>query len=581
MAMYSRWKLKPVKEQVVQQTADLAQLPAPIARALALRVEPAAEAMRKFLQPRLSELTDPGILQGMQRAVSRIWQAIADREPITVFGDYDVDGVTATALMIRILGELDADVKPFIPDRLDEGYGLSLDAVRRCLEEQQPGLIITVDCGSNSGDSVSYAKKQGVDVIVTDHHELDAQPADAYALINPKQTGWGIGTDPADPFLEILSGAGLAFKLAHALLKAGRTAGIAPAAGVDLREYLDLVALGTVTDIVPLTGENRIIVRHGLEALQKTKWEGLRALKTVSGIRGEMETYHLGYQLGPRINAAGRIGQPLEALRLLLTDDTEEARRIAGKLNETNTERRRMEKETADAVFAEIDAYFNPQMHYGLVIAGQGWHPGVVGIVASRVARHYNRPAIVLGTDEEGCMRGSCRSIDEFDILEGLHACGSHLITFGGHRAAAGVQLAADSLDAFRAAFNAAAASVLQSIDLHPVLHIDAVVSGSMLDRDFLTQLKQLRPFGEDNPEPVWVLHGAEVSGRPRVVGNNHLKLSLCSDGCTLDAIAFSFPRERLPDGPLDVAFTLKENCWNGNTHIQLHVRDIRRSTAS
>ncbi len=317
-------------------------------------------------------------------------------------------------------------------------------------------------------------------------------------------------------------------------------------------------------------------MRHGLAALEMTQWEGLRALKAVSGIRGSVETYHLGFQLGPRINAAGRIGQPMQALQLLITNDPAEAREIADQLNQTNLERRKLERDMAAEAFAEIDAYFDPQKDYGLVVAKEGWHPGVVGIVASRVARHYNRPAIVMGVDETGNARGSCRSIDAFDILEGLRACAEHQLKFGGHKMAAGTAVSAASLEAFKIAFNTAAAKELESSDLTPVLHIAAVLSARDLDATFFNQLQQLQPFGQNNPEPVWALCNVQLAGRPRVVGQNHLKFSIKSDGRTFDAIAFNYSQKELPDEPLDLAFTLKENTWQGRTTLQLQIKDIR-----
>ncbi|MCF7817827.1 MAG: DHH family phosphoesterase, partial [Kiritimatiellales bacterium] len=428
----------------------------------------------------------------------------------------------------------------------------------------------TVDCGVNAVASVAYAQARGVVVIVTDHHEPAAQTAAAFALINPK-----LGNVPSQ---EILSGVGVAFKLAHAMTKTGRERGNAAAEGIDLRAYLDIVALGTVTDMVPLVGENRILVRHGLSALDTTPWEGMRALKNVAGMRGDADTYHLGFQLGPRINAAGRIGQPMQALRLLVTDDPAEAREIATLLDRTNQERRKLEQEMADQAFAEIDTYFDPEKHFGLVVAQEGWHPGVVGIVASRVSRHYNRPAIVMGIDEDGRARGSCRSIDEYDLLEGLRACEHLLEKFGGHKMAAGAELSSGSLDEFKTAFNAAASTSLCSMDLSPVQQIDARVSAEELDWKFMEQLQRLQPFGQDNPEPVWALHGIEVSGKPRVVGQKHLKLALDSHGRKFDAIAFNYPVERLPQGPIDAAFTLKENTWNGSSNLQLQIMDLRAS---
>ena len=562
------WNLKSIDERIAFEMANQLKLPVPIARALALRGFREQSRIKSFLEPRLDGLSDPFDLPDMKTATSRVWKAINSNETITVFGDYDVDGVTSTALLTRVLSSLGADVKSFIPNRIDEGYGLSQDALDRCLAEHRSSLVITVDCGTNAVDSVAHAQSVGVDVIVTDHHEPDEKVADAFALINPK-----LGKFQS---LEVLSGVGVAFKLSHALLKEGRKQGMSAASQLDLRDYLDLTALGTVADLVPLVGENRIIVRHGLAHFSITRWEGLRALKAVAGMRGDAETYHLGYQLGPRINAAGRIGQPMQALRLLTTDDPAEAREIAERLDRTNQERRKLEQTMAEEAFEEIDTYFDPENHFGLVVAREGWHPGVVGIVASRIARHYNRPAIVMGIDEEGHVRGSCRSIEAFDVLDGLRACDGLLEKYGGHKMAAGLQLDVAQLEAFKKAFNLAVTTILQPIDLSPSLAIDAEVGGDKLDWDFFGKLKQLAPFGQDNPEPVWMMRAVELNGAPRVVGKKHLKLSLLSKGRKFDAIAFNYTLDQLPSGALDVAFTLKENSWNGKTTLQLQIRAIR-----
>ena len=562
------WKVRPVDESVVESIAAQVKLPIPIARVLALRGFQGLEEIENFLNPRLANLADPMLLPDMETAVSRVWKAIDSGEAITVFGDYDVDGVTSSALLTRILAALGAKVQAFIPDRLDEGYGLSQEALDRCLAEHGSTLVITVDCGTSSVESIAHAQMQGVDVVVTDHHEPEKQTADAFALINPK-----LGTVPA---LANLSGVGVAFKLAHALVKTGRAQKKPSADNVDLRDYLDIVALGTVADIVPLVGENRIIVRHGLAQLGTSCWAGMEALKQVASVKGEPDTYHLGFQLGPRINAAGRIGQPMQALQLLVTDHAPEAQKIAKLLDETNVERRKIEQEMSDEAFAEIDAYFDPEKDFGLVVAREGWHPGVVGIVASRISRHYNRPAIVMGIEESGSARGSCRSIAEYNLLEGLQYCEEYLSRFGGHMMAAGLEVKPDALDDFKVKFNSAVQTALLNVDLAPVQQIDAVVAADELGWDFLSQLKRLQPFGQDNPEPVWALEGVRVSGLPRVVGKKHLKLSLVSSGLTFDAIAFGYPLEELPSGSLDIAFMLKENNWNGNSSLQLQIKDIR-----
>ncbi|VGO16539.1 Single-stranded-DNA-specific exonuclease RecJ [Pontiella desulfatans] len=568
--MPKQWNIHPTDLPLAESIAAQARLPLPIARVLVQRGFHDADGVGAFMNPRLSGLSDPFLLPDMEKAAVRLWAAIDGQESITVFGDYDVDGVTSSALLTRILTALGGRVRAFIPDRLDEGYGLSQDALERCLAEHGSTVVVSVDCGVNSVGSVAYAQQLGIDVIVTDHHEPEETTAPAYALINPK-----LGDQPD---LENLSGVGVAFKLAHALVKLGRGQGKPAAIQLELRNYLDIVALGTVADIVPLVGENRILVRHGLAQLGWTRWVGLQALKDVAGVKGEADTFQLGFQLAPRINAAGRIGQPMQALQLLVTNDAGEAQRIAKLLDDTNAERRRIEREMADEAFAEIDEYFSAGKNFGLVVAREGWHPGVVGIVASRVARHYNRPAIIMGIEEDGSARGSCRSIDEYNLLEGLLACEVCLSKFGGHKMAAGLEVKPGELEAFKAAFNAAVAATLGETDLSPVLHIDAEVAPEEVDWDFLEQLKRLYPFGQENPEPVWAVRRLRVSGSPRVVGQNHLKLSLVAAGETFDAIAFNYPLENLPAGEVDVAFTLKENQWMGNSSLQLQVQDIRAS---
>jgi len=563
-----RWCLRPTDESRVQELAAKVGLLRPIARALALRGPEVAEDVDAFLAPRLADLSDPFRLPGMERVTERIWRAIAEEETIVVFGDYDVDGVTATALLTRVLAVLGARVKPFIPDRLDEGYGLSRDALERCLAEHPATLLVTVDCGVNSGASVAFAQARGVDVIVTDHHEPETPAGQAYALVHPK-----LGPEKS---LEVLSGAGIAFKLAHALVKHGRQAGRDLANQVDLREYLDIAALGTVADMVPLRGENRIIVKHGLAQLDRPRWEGMRALKAVAGIRETVDTYHLGFQLGPRINAAGRIGQPMQALHLLTTDDPVEAQEIAALLDHTNLERHDMERKMAEEAFAEIDAYFDPERDFGIVVAKAGWHPGVVGIVASRVSNRYNRPAIVLGIEENGHAKGSCRSIEGFDVLQGLHACRTCLAKYGGHRMAAGVEVSEGQVDQFRQRFNRIAAEKLEGMELSPQLSIDAYVDADELDWAFFEQLKCMQPFGQENPEPVWALRSVRMQGMPKVVGDKHLKFTVAAASTSFEVIAFNHSTANIPVGGFDIAFVLKEDVWRGRQSLQLQLKDLR-----
>lgn len=567
--MSKYWQLKTEVDAAFGDFAStVAELPTPLLKVLFSRGFADVECLEQYLNPQLSALLDPFLLPDMEKAVARIWTAIQKGESITVYGDYDADGVTSTALMYRVLKDLGAKVDAFIPHRMTEGYGLSPEAVSRCLEVAPASLLVTVDCGINAKAGVATAREVGVEVIVTDHHEPSNEKSDAYAVVNPK-----LG---AIPEYMKLAGVGVAFKVAHALVKFGRGAGGDTAQQLDLRNYLDLVAIGTVTDIMPLVGENRIIVKYGLERIQQTKWAGLRALKEISGIRGAVETYHLGFQLGPRINAVGRIGHPLQAFKLLTTDDPQEARLLAEELNRTNQERKQLEKSMADEAFDEIQSYFSPADHYGLVVAKEGWHPGVVGIVASRVSRHFNRPSVVLGIDEQGIAQGSCRSVEGFNLLYGLRSCERDLLQYGGHKMAAGVQLSSDRIERFRTQFNSVVESELKHIHLRPTLTLDGVLELEDINWEFYGCLCRLRPFGQKNPEPVWMLREIELQDAPRKVGRNHLKFTLNTPQGPVEAIAFNYPIERFPRGPIDIACTLKENIWNGDSSLQLQIVDVR-----
>jgi len=565
--MQMRWEIRGVEEEYAHRLQEMLQIPFPIARALAARDLP-EEEISSFLDPRLSALSDPFLLPEMQLGVERIWNALKTKEPITIFGDYDVDGVTATALLVRFLRTLGGEVKPFIPQRLEEGYGLSQLALERCLEEHSPSLLITVDCGTNAHESVAWTVAQGVDVIVTDHHEPVGELAKPLALINPKLS--------VDSKTKFLAGVGVAFKLAHALLKHAKQMHSTRAQQLDLRDFLDIVALGTVADMVPLLEENRILVHHGLIHLARTRWVGLNALKSVSGIRNEMpNTYHLGFQMAPRINAAGRIAQPMKALHLFLTEELTEARALADFLDKTNRERRAMEQQMFQEAFEEIDAYFNPQTSFGLVVAREGWHPGVIGIVASRITRHYHRPTVVLGIEEEK-VHGSCRSIEGYEILKGLTACATHLQEYGGHKMAAGLRMDAKKIDTFRDCFNQSVKNTIPSEALSPRILLDAEVLPMELNHNFFKAQEKLAPFGEGNREPLWLMCAMRCVGTPRVVGGKHLKFFCQSEkgGQRFEAIAFNFSEEDLPKKSMDLAFYLK--IW-GN-ELQLQIQQMRPS---
>lgn len=560
------WKFKPCEEALAERLFQcLETLPRPLAALLVQRGCTTAEEAALFINPALSTLRDPFELPGMDKAAARVRRALADGEKITVFGDYDVDGVCSTALLVRVLRELGGRVSAYIPSRFDDGYGLSVDALSACIAEHQPSLIITVDCGTSAVKAVEKAHAAGVDVVITDHHEPGGQIAAAVAVVNPKC----VENHPA----RTLAGVGVAFKLCHALIKNGRETGCLASSALDLKDYLDFVAVATVADMVPLLGENRALVRAGFQSLENSRWAGWNALKKLAGISGRVDASHAGFFIGPRINAAGRVGRPDAALELLLTDLPARADELAQLLDSANRERQAIEKDMVREAMDEIDSWFNADKHFGLVIARAGWNTGVIGIVASRLVHRYNRPVIVIGVDG-GNGRGSCRSIDGCNLLEGLNACSGLLKRHGGHAMAAGLDIEEQNLDAFRVCFNEAIAAQIKGSDLQPILEIDRRISLSEADAALMDGLKRTGPYGQDNPEPVWAVCGVRAT-ESRILKEKHLKLTISDGKTSCEAIGFNLA-EKLPSGPVDLAFTLQENNWNGRTSIQLNIRDIR-----
>ena len=571
------WTLADTPDGIAGELARQALLPLPLARWLAARgVTSAAEADR-FLNPRLSDFADPFLIPGMNAAVDRIWKAIHEDSPIVVYGDYDVDGVTSAALMSLVLTRLGARVTRYLPSRMEEGYGLGVEAVERCIKADNPGLIITTDCGSGSHAAVATARACGVDVVVTDHHEVGADgPAAAVAVVNPK-----LGTDPS---ARVLAGVGVAFKVCYALLKQGREQRRKKAGDLDLRDYLDLVALGTVSDMVPMRHENRILVRHGLAQLNRRERIGLNALADVAGIKGEMGAYHVGFVLGPRMNAAGRMGDAGDALELLLTADEAVAMSLAERLEGTNRDRKKIESDIMAAAIRQVEAHPDPARRSGIVVGDRGWHVGVIGIVASRLVSRYGCPAIVVGFDEAGLGRGSCRSVEGFDLLSGLGQCRDWLNRFGGHEMAAGLEVVQDRFAAFQQAFRDACSASLEERDPTRTLELQGWVTLSeILEKPFQEISARLGPFGEGNPEPLWGLRGVQILGPPKVVGQAHLKLRVGQGAQACDAIGFNMA-DRLadfPEGPLDLACLLRTNTYLGRTSPQLHLQDFRESVAA
>jgi single-stranded-DNA-specific exonuclease len=555
-----RWVIAKPEPALAETLARELHLALPITQVLINRGYRTVDAASSFLNPQLRQLGDPFELPDMDAAVVRILAAIATKERIVIYGDYDVDGVTSSALLQRVLQAAGATVANFLPQRAEEGYGLSQDGIARCLKEHKPQLLIAVDCGTSSAREIADLQKQGVDTIVLDHHEPPGELPKCVALVNPKRI--------AGSALGVLASVGVAFKLAHALLKREKQL----AERIDLREHLDLVAIGTVADIVPLTGENRILVRAGMERLPQTQKIGLRALMEIADVPDKVTTYHVGFRIGPRLNAAGRLADAMAALELLLTNDAARAADLAKLLNEHNAKRQGIESQITEEAIAMARVNSGDRV---LVLAKEGWHVGVIGIVASRVLQAFHRPTVVIGI-EEGMGRGSCRSVSGFSIVAALQHCAPLLEKFGGHEMAAGLSVKAGKIDELRETLNEFAATMLKDEDLLPQVRIDAMVKLDDLDADFFEQLERLEPCGTENPTPVFVVEGVHLRGKPRIVGKNHLRFSVTDGDTTLQAIWWGKGDFEFPEGAFDIAFTPELNEYGGRESVQLKVRDIR-----
>lgn len=531
-----------------------------IARLLQRREFNGADDVRAFLNPRLSTLADPFLLPGMHETVSRIFHAIDQHHRVVLFGDYDVDGVTSLALLSQVLRAYGHEPALFLPLRIEEGYGLSSEGVARCLRQHTPQLLIAIDCGTSSSLEIASLRKAGVDVIVLDHHEPKAELPDCF-LVNPKSANCGF---------EYLCSAGLAFKLCHALLKTRRI-------DFNLKTVLDLVALGTVADIVPLRGDNRVFVKSGSSAIASSPRVGVLKLMEVAGVKAPIMPDDIGYRLGPRLNAAGRLATAEKALRLLLTDNPIEAADLARQLDEQNRERQEVEKQILQLAEEELAKHFDSARDPAIVLGARAWHPGVLGIVASRISKKYYRPTIIIGFDENGAGKGSGRSIEGCSIVRALAECGSGTLDkFGGHEMAAGVSLREQNLPHFREQFLEAVGRQLSQEALAPRLHLDAEIALGEIDFDLLHWHEMLQPFGNGNPQPIFVCSAVEMARPPRLVGERHLDFRLKKDRAIRRAIFFDGAAATLPPAPWDVAFRLHPSFYEGETRIDLHVQALR-----
>lgn len=566
------WELREIDRKAARALAESIPLPPLVADILVSRGITLPEDARSFLAPSLSAIHDPYLLMGMDSAVARILKAVRCGEIVCVYGDYDVDGITGTALLVSFLRTVGIDCRYFIPNRFDDGYGLNRTALQGIIA-MGATLVVSVDCGITAVDEALFCREQGIDLIIVDHHAPTETIPDACAVLNPLQPGCGY------PF-KSLAGVGVAFNLLIALRAALRSEGaFKEAEEPDLREWLELVALGTIADVVPLTGQNRIFAFYGLRQLSGSKRPGIQALKMVAGVPGEVGCGQVGFRLAPRLNAAGRMESAVPGVDLLLSRDHVESGAISAELDAANGERQAMERRILDEAMNMVESSGNYPSLRSIVLASDTWHQGVVGIVAARLVERYHRPAILIALDGGGAGKGSGRSIPGFHLLEALAPCAAHLERFGGHCYAAGIGLRAENIAAFRDAFETEAARRLTDDDLLPRLVVDAEAQPEDITRELALELKRLAPFGAGNPEPVLLLRGMTVAEQ-RVVGEGHLRLRLSRDVFTFNAIAFRMAA-RETTGKVDIAFFPELNEWNGNTSLQLRIKDVRDGSDS
>jgi single-stranded-DNA-specific exonuclease len=536
-----------------------------IARLLFRKGFRSADEVQNFLRPRLSSLSDPFLLPQMQAAVSRILAALDRHERIVLFGDYDVDGVTSLALLQEVLSAYGAAPELFLPLRMEEGYGLTRESVARCLKQHRPQLLVAIDCGTSSIVEIAELKDCGVDVIVLDHHEPKSVLPECVAVVNPK-------TDSASAS-HYLCSVGIVFKLCHALLKTR------PLPGFDLKSKLDLVALGTVADIVPLVGENRVLVQRGAIEIGRTSRVGLKKLMQVAGVRPPILPQDIGYRLGPRLNAAGRLSTAEKSLRLLLTHEEDEAVALAIELDQQNRERQEVEKQIFAAAVEMIDKQFDPARDAGIVAGARGWHPGVLGIVASRIVRKYHRPAIVIGFDENGVGKGSGRSIDGLNLVDALTRCAScdcGIEKFGGHEMAAGLAVHEGNFEQFAEVFGRIARELLSEEALQARLHLDHELPFTKIDVEFLRWHELLQPFGNANPQPLFFARTVEPVGAPRVSNERHLVFRLRQGDLHRRAVYFDGAANEFPPSPWDIAFRIGADEYDGETLVGMRIESVR-----
>lgn len=563
--MQKRWSIRKHDADAVNRLASALSVKPLIAALLIARGHDTEERAKKFLNPSPEHLHEPYLLQGMNEAVARIQKAIDSGERIMIWGDYDVDGTTGTVLLRKMLSLLGSDSTFHVPNRFTEGYGINIPALERAKNEGVT-LVISVDCGIRSFEPLEWARDNGLDVIVTDHHlsdEIRGNPP-AVAVVNPNQTGCQYPD-------KHLAGVGVAFKLAHALLRENGLESEVP-------QFLKIAAIGTVADVMDLKGENRAIVALGLLDLPKTDNWGLKALMEVADCRSDMTSYHIGFRIGPRINAAGRMDVARHVVELFEASDFAKARELGTLLDSRNRERQKVQQEITQLALTETDSHDG--LHF-VVVAGEGWHQGVIGLAASRIAEKLYRPTIVLSV-KDGVGHGSARSIPGFHLLESLDTCSDLFEQYGGHAAAAGMKIRIEKVDDLRVRLNQHARSTLSDDQLVPELRVDALVTSQSLSLELVDDLSCFEPFGAGNPKPIFVTRDFVLREEPFVMKDRHLKLKLIgTDNKTFEAVWWdgverSKGQTLTPNSRIELAYVPEANEWQGNRRLQLVVEDLR-----
>jgi len=562
-----KWVVAPEPDaELLQDIAVKTGLEKIIIKILFNRQIDTVESIDKFLRPSLSDLKDPFILTNMDKAVERILDALRENEKIMVYGDYDVDGITASSLLYLVLNKLGAQVSYYLPNRLVEGYGLSIDGINEA-KEKEVTLIISVDTGVTAVEEVEFARSLGIECILTDHHEQGETLPKAVALVDPKlkECNYPYGD---------LSGVGVAWKLAEALyqrLQQDRS---------ELEEHLDLVALGTSADIVPLVGENRVLTKFGIRQIARTTKPGLKSLAFVSGLMGkEIGTGQVVFILAPRINAIGRLGDAELAIKLLTTKDERLASEIARKLDKENQRRKNIDEKTLNDALEQIRQVVDLKEDRAIVLASEGWHQGVIGIVASRLVEKFHLPTVMIAIDN-GEGKGSARSIPGFHLCDALKECEDLLLRYGGHKYAAGLTIKPENIENFRERMKTVSKQMLTVEDLVAKLYIDSEIELSQIDNKLLDVIETFAPFGPQNMRPVFLTRNCEILGQPYCVGKNHLKMKVRKGDSVFDIIGFGFgdwARKLSGRGSLvDLVYVVEYNSWDGHTRIQLRLKDIK-----